>query len=86
MMENCNYDRFELMALRLVRQGMLGEVLHGEAAYLHDLRETKFVDRGRGAVAPGMGHRPATATSIPPTGWGRSPTAWTSTGATGFSG
>jgi hypothetical protein len=48
MMENCNYDRFELMALRLVRQGMLGEVLHGEAAYLHDLREIKFSTEGEG--------------------------------------
>lgn len=48
MMENCNYDRFELMALHLVRQGLLGEVLHGEAAYLHDLREIKFSPEGEG--------------------------------------
>jgi hypothetical protein len=48
MMENCSYDRFELMALNLVRQGVLGEVLHGEAAYLHDLREVKFSAEGEG--------------------------------------
>jgi hypothetical protein len=48
MMENCNYDRFELMALNLVRQGVLGEVLHGEAAYLHDLRAVKFSADGEG--------------------------------------
>ncbi len=48
MMENCNYDRFELMALHLVRQGLLGEVLHGEAAYLHDLRGIKFSTEGEG--------------------------------------
>jgi hypothetical protein len=48
MMENCNYDRFELMALNMVRQGVLGEVLHGEAAYLHDLREVKFSPEGEG--------------------------------------
>ena len=48
MMENCNYDRFELMALNLVRQGQLGEVLHGEAAYLHDLRAVKFSPEGEG--------------------------------------
>lgn len=48
MMENCNYDRFELMALNLVRQGLLGEVLHGEAAYLHDLRAIKFATEGEG--------------------------------------
>ena len=48
MMENCVYDRFELMTLNLVRQGVLGEVLHGEAAYLHDLREVKFSTEGEG--------------------------------------
>lgn len=48
MMENCNYDRFELMTLNMVRQGVLGEVLHGEAAYLHDLRATKFSTEGEG--------------------------------------
>jgi predicted dehydrogenase len=48
MMENCCYDRFELMTLNMVRQGVLGEVLHGEAAYLHDLREVKFSQEGEG--------------------------------------
>jgi predicted dehydrogenase len=48
MMENCNYDRFELMMLVLVRQGLLGEPLHGEAAYLHDLRQVKFATEGEG--------------------------------------
>jgi hypothetical protein len=48
MMENCSYDRFELMTLNLVRQGVLGEVLHGEAAYLHDLRAVKFSRDGEG--------------------------------------
>jgi hypothetical protein len=48
MMENCSYDRFELMVLNLVRQGLLGEVLHGEGAYLHDLRAVKFSADGEG--------------------------------------
>jgi predicted dehydrogenase len=48
MMENCCYDRFELMTLNLVRKGLLGEILHGEAAYLHDLRATKFDTVGEG--------------------------------------
>jgi hypothetical protein len=48
MMENCCYDRFELMTLNLVRQGLLGEVLHGEAGYLHDLRGLKFTTDGEG--------------------------------------
>ncbi|WP_462153800.1 Gfo/Idh/MocA family protein [Pseudoalteromonas piscicida] len=38
MMENVNYGRDELMVLNMVRQGVLGELLHGEAAYIHELR------------------------------------------------
>ena len=38
MMENVNYGREELLYLNMVRQGMLGELLHGEAAYIHELR------------------------------------------------
>jgi predicted dehydrogenase len=48
MMENCCYDRIELMTLNLVRQGVLGEILHAEAGYLHDLREVKFSSEGEG--------------------------------------
>ncbi|MBE0376660.1 Gfo/Idh/MocA family protein [Pseudoalteromonas prydzensis] len=38
MMENVNYGRDELMVLNMVRQGVFGELLHGEAAYIHELR------------------------------------------------
>jgi hypothetical protein len=38
MMENVNYGREELMVLNMVQMGLFGEVLHGEAAYIHDLR------------------------------------------------
>jgi hypothetical protein len=48
MMENCNYDRMEMMAYNMVRQGVFGEILHAEGGYLHDLREIKFADRGEG--------------------------------------
>jgi predicted dehydrogenase len=48
MMENCNYDRMEMMAFHMVRQGVFGEVLHAEGGYNHDLREIKFADRGEG--------------------------------------
>ena len=48
MMENCNYDRFELMVLNMVRQGVLGEILHTEGAYNHDLRSVKFSKDGEG--------------------------------------
>ena len=48
MMENCCYDRVELMILKMVRQGLLGELLHAECGYLHDLRDIKFSDEGEG--------------------------------------
>lgn len=38
MLENVNYGREELLYLNMVRQGVLGELLHGEAAYIHELR------------------------------------------------
>lgn len=38
MLENCCYGRDELMVLNLCRQGLFGDLLHGEGAYLHDLR------------------------------------------------
>ena len=44
MTENCNYGRSELLVLNLVRQGVLGEVLHAEGAYLHDLRAVQHDD------------------------------------------
>ncbi len=38
MLENVCYGRDELMVLNMVRQGLFGELLHGEAAYIHELR------------------------------------------------
>ena len=38
MLENVCYGRDELMVLNMVRQGVFGELLHGEAAYIHELR------------------------------------------------
>lgn len=37
MMENVNYGREELLYLNMCRQGVLGDLIHGEAAYLHPL-------------------------------------------------
>ena len=39
ILENCCYDEFELATLNMVQQGALGEVVHAEASYIHDLRE-----------------------------------------------
>ena len=55
MMENCNYDRPELMVFNMVRQGLFGEILHAEGGYLHDLREHQVRERGRRPVAPRLG-------------------------------
>lgn len=38
MMENCCYGRAEMIILNMARQGVLGEIIHGECGYLHDLR------------------------------------------------
>ena len=49
-MENVCYGREELIYLNMVRQGLIGEIIHGEAAYIHDLRDQmKQVDRGTGS-------------------------------------
>ncbi len=48
MMENCCYDRAEMMCLNMVRKGLLGDVMHGEGGYLHDLRGIKFGTGGEG--------------------------------------
>jgi predicted dehydrogenase len=44
-LENCNYDRVELMVLNMVRQNVLGELVHARCGYLHDLRAGKFSQR-----------------------------------------
>jgi len=37
MLENCCYDFFEMLTLNMARQGMFGELVHAEGAYIHDL-------------------------------------------------
>lgn len=49
MMENVNYGRDELMFLNMCRQEVFGELLHGEAAYIHELRgQMRQYESGRG--------------------------------------
>ena len=55
LMENCNYDRAEMMVYNMVRQGLFGEILHAEGGYLHDLRGIKFAGRRGRALAPRVG-------------------------------
>ena len=42
MLENCCYDFFELLTLNMNRQGLFGEIVHGEGAYIHTLIEGNF--------------------------------------------
>ena len=41
-LENCCYGEIEMLALNLAREGKLGDVIHGEGAYLHDLRSYNY--------------------------------------------
>ena len=46
MLENCCYDFFELLTLNMARQGFFGDIVHTEAAYIHDLRDLNFSRKG----------------------------------------
>ena len=58
MMENCCYDRTEMMILNMVRQGLFGELLHAECGYLHDIRAEKLTDyyQGRWRLQHSIAH------------------------------
>lgn len=42
LLENCCYGYSEMLALNLVRNKILGTLVHGEGAYIHDLRAWNF--------------------------------------------
>lgn len=39
LLENCCYDRKEMMVYNMARQGIFGEITHCEGGYRHDLRD-----------------------------------------------
>lgn len=43
-LENCNYDFFEMATLNMAQQGLFGEIVHCEGAYIHDLRWLNFME------------------------------------------
>lgn len=47
-LENCCYGYNEMLVNRMVHAGVLGELMHGGAAYLHDLRSLLFSSEGEG--------------------------------------
>ncbi len=67
-LENCVYDFFELTTLNMVQQGLLGEIIHGEGAYIHGLQpywddywndwRMKYNEKHRGDVYPTHGLGP----------------------------
>ena len=44
MLENCCYGETEMFGLSLAKQGLLGEIVHGEGGYNHDLRAWCYND------------------------------------------
>ena len=54
MMENVNYGREELLFLNMCRKKVIGDLLHAEAAYIHDLRDQMddVKKRGEGLWRP----------------------------------
>ena len=70
MMENCCYDRIEMMMLNMVRKGLFGEVLHAEGGYLHDLRERQVRQRRARACGGGPGREKLNGNLYPTHGLG----------------
>src|SRR3954465_6447375 len=73
MMENVNYMREEMAILKMVRAGLLGELVHAEAAYEHDTRFLKIRDYGDGLWL-GAHHAKRNGNLYPTHGLG--PLAW----------
>ncbi len=69
MLENCVYDFFEMNTLNMAQQGLFGELLHVEGAYIHNLDEfwpyywnnwrLDYNSKHRGDVYPTHGMGPA---------------------------
>lgn len=47
MLENCCYDSFELLTLNMARQGLFGEIIHCEGAYIHNISKGLFTKHNR---------------------------------------
>ena len=67
-LENCIYDFFEMTTLNMAQQGVFGEILHAEGAYIHNLEDIwgqykgnwrlAFNKENRGDVYPTHGFGP----------------------------
>ena len=45
MLENCCYGEDEMLMFNLAKRGKLGDVMHGEAGYIHDCRKMMFPEK-----------------------------------------
>ena len=45
MLENCCYGEYEMAMCNMVKQGVFGDIVHGEAAYIHDQRNLQYNSR-----------------------------------------
>ncbi|WP_295128856.1 Gfo/Idh/MocA family oxidoreductase [uncultured Chitinophaga sp.] len=52
-LENCCYDFFETLTINMAQKGLLGELVHGEGAYIHTLLDGFFHKPGSPDEAPG---------------------------------
>ena len=43
-LENCCYGEIEMLTFNLAKLGMFGELVHGEGAYIHDLRSISKIE------------------------------------------
>ncbi len=68
-LENCCYDFFELLTLNMARQGLFGDIVHGEGAYIHDLRWDFTYDKNGYADMWRLKENTRTGISIRRTGW-----------------
>lgn len=73
MLENCCYGYNEMLVNRMVHDGLLGTITHGEAAYIHDLR-VQLLDDSEGAYWRRVPHREKDGNLYPTHGLG--PVAW----------
>jgi hypothetical protein len=48
ILENCCFGDAEMMVLEMVRDGFFGDITHGEAAYIHDLRKILTANESEG--------------------------------------
>lgn len=55
MLENCCYDFFELLTLNMTRQGIFGDIIHGEGAYIHSRTENVLKHRPNWRVKENQG-------------------------------